>query len=128
MFKPKPKKQNQTDKPPLAIRIRELRLECEALLDAEAERQRPSGVPVSAIRKILTAKHHDVFDAAWHYWKLKETKTMARGDGKFNKPVKLTEGKPLEDAKKGKEIMDALDDNDAATFRGGRENRDVNGR
>jgi hypothetical protein len=55
-------------------------------------------------------------------------KGQQRGNGKYNVPVSLTNGPALEDAKKGKEIMDALDDNNAATVRGGRPDRDVNGR
>ena len=54
---------------------------------------------------------------------------MSKGDGKYSKPVKLNEGKPLEDTQKGKDLSrEIYDNNDSAAVRGGRPNRSENGR
>jgi hypothetical protein len=49
-------KSNQTD---LARRILQLRDECERLIDEEAERTTPPGVPTISVRQIITAYFPD---------------------------------------------------------------------
>ena len=45
-----------------------------------------------------------------------------QGQGKFSKEVKLTEGKPLEDTQKGKDLSKEIyDNNNSAAIRGTRE-------